>query len=139
MSLINNATQQLWQGFMPRRSEILKPSNANYYSIEVYPDGYFDEFSPAKEFEKWAAVQVDNLDSVPSGMETISIPVGDYAVFHYKGRPSQVAGFFQKLYSEWLPKSGYQLDQRPHFAIMDERYKGESDDSEEEFWIPVRK
>jgi AraC family transcriptional regulator len=38
-----------------------------------------------------------------------------------------------------LPASGYELDDRPHFEILGERYKNNDPDSEEELWFPVRK
>jgi AraC family transcriptional regulator len=34
--------------------------------------------------------------------------------------------------------SAYDLDNRPHFEILGEKYKNESPDSEEELWIPVK-
>jgi AraC family transcriptional regulator len=39
---------------------------------------------------------------------------------------------------DWLPDSGFELDNRPHFAVMGEKYKRDDDASEEEIWIPVR-
>jgi AraC family transcriptional regulator len=43
------------------------------------------------------------------------------------------------MFREWLPASGYELDDRPHFEILGERYKNNDPDSEEELWFPVRK
>jgi AraC family transcriptional regulator len=31
------------------------------------------------------------------------------------------------------------MDDRPYFALMGDKYKGEVLDSEEEFWIPIKK
>jgi AraC family transcriptional regulator len=31
------------------------------------------------------------------------------------------------------------MDNRPYFALMGEKYKGENPESEEDFWIPVKK
>ena len=36
------------------------------------------------------------------------------------------------------PKSKYELDKRPHFALMGEEYKNEDPDSEEELWFPIK-
>lgn len=138
MSLRDNQTKGLWQSFMPRRPEITNPIGAALYSIEIYDStSYFDQFNPSTPFEKWAAVRVRDFDKVPAEMDTLEMPEGLYAVFLYKGKPSAVATVFQYIFGTWLPNSDFELDDRPHFAKMGARYKGEDPDSEEELWIPV--
>ena len=60
-----------------------------------------------------------------------------YAVFNYKGAQSDAAAFFNTIYTEWLPSSDYELENRPQFEILGEKYKKNSPDSEEEIWIPI--
>lgn len=140
MSFANNKTRELWQGFMPRRQEIKNPVSVDLYSVELYSDAsFFTHFDPTKEFEKWAGVKVDSFDNVPDDMYRLVIPKGEYAVFDYKGKPSEAHGTYQHIYGNWIPTSDYVLDDRPHFALMGEKYKGESPDSEEELWIPIKK
>ena len=139
MSFADNKTFDLWREFMPRRKEILNSIGSELYSIEVYPVRYFESFDPAKNFEKWAAVEVSDFENVPGEMETLASPEGLYAIFLYKGKPSEAAKFYQNIFGDWLPNSDFVLDARPHFAVMGEKYKNDSEDSEEEIWIPVRK
>lgn len=140
MSFANNQTKELWESFMPRRKEISQSVGHELYSVEMYDNAlFFKNFDPAAEFGKWAAVEVNDFDIIPENMDKLLIPAGDYAVFHYKGKPSEAQKTFQFIYTQWLPNSEYQLDDRPHFALMGENYKGEHQDSEEEFWIPIRK
>lgn len=140
MSFANNKTIALWQKFMPRLKEITHPKGTELYSVEIYNDTeFFKNFDPTKEFEKWAVVKVNNSDNVPDNMETLTIPTGEYAVFPYKGKPSEAQETYQFIYGTWIPKSEYKLDDRPHFALMGEKYKGEDPESEEEFWIPIKK
>lgn len=135
-----NTTLELWQSFMPRRSEIKNAIGRELYSVEIYSDAdFFNAFNPTVEFEKWAAVAVENFNTIPDGMNELVIPHGQYAVFHYKGKPSQAHATYQYIYGNWIPNSEYDLDDRPHFALMGERYKGEDPESEEELWIPVKK
>jgi AraC family transcriptional regulator len=138
MSFANNKTMQLWQSFMPQRKEIKNTFGTELYSIEVYSDGYFNDFDPANEFDKWAAVEVSNYDIIPSGMETIVFPTGLYAVFNYKGTSAEAYKAYDHIFRNWLPQSGYVLDHRPHFAVMGEKYKRDDASSEEEIWIPVK-
>ena len=131
-------TPELWQAFMPRRNEIKNSIGQELYSAEVFSDGHFADFDPAKEFDKWALVEVADFDSVPDDMETLVFPDGLYAVFLHTGPASEAAKTYEYIFRDWLPGSGYTLDNRPHFAVMGEKYKRESPDSEEEIWIPVR-
>ncbi|GET22256.1 GyrI-like small molecule binding protein [Prolixibacter denitrificans] len=72
-------------------------------------------------------------------METFVLPEGLYLVFIYRGKASDATPFFQHILGEWLPQTDYQLDEKPHFEILGEKYKNDSPDSEEEIWIPVKK
>ena len=139
MSFVNNKTMELWQNFMPKRKEVNNLVGTELYSVELYNDRmFFKNFDPTKEFEKWAAIKVSGFDNVPGGLETLIIPKGEYAVFHYKGKPSEAQSTYQYIYGQWIPHSKYELDDRPHFALMGEKYKGEHPESEEEFWIPIK-
>ena len=140
MSFAGNQTRELFQSFMPRRREITSSVDPDLYAVEVYNDtSFFKNFNPTAEFEKWAAVRVGEFNVIPDGMETLTIPRGLYAVFHYKGKPSEAQTTYQYIYGNWIPNSEYDLDDRPHFALMGKKYKGEHAESEEELWIPVRK
>jgi AraC family transcriptional regulator len=140
MSFTGNKTRELWQSFMPKRAEIENAIGIELYSAEIYNDTeFFKNFNPTKEFEKWAAVKVSDFKAIPDGMNSLVIPEGQYAVFHYRGKPSEAQKTYQYIYSNWLPASEYDLDDRPHFALMGKKYKGEDANSEEEFWIPIKK
>lgn len=137
MSLTDNKTGELWRSFMPRRREIANNLTNDLISLQVYEPAYFTDFNPAKTFLKWATAEVADFDHVPAGMDTLLLPGGLYAVFHYKG-PSNNAGFFQYIFGTWLPNSGYILDNRPHFEVLGANYNNNHPASEEEIWIPVK-
>lgn len=138
MSFIENKTFQLWSSFMPRKKDIKNSVDSNLYSLEVFPVGHFDNFEPSNIFQKWAAVEVSDFDHIPKEMETLIIPTGLYAVFIHKGPQSEGHKTYHSIFVEWLPNSDYTIDERPHFAVMDERYKKDDPDSEEEIWIPIK-
>lgn len=139
MSFSKNTTRELWRGFMPRRKEILYSTGRELFSVEVYDNVlFFENFNPEAEFEKWAAVEVSDLKHVPEGMETLLIPPGSYAVFIHKGPAGEGQKTYEYIFRTWLPASIYTLDNRPHFALMGEKYKNDDPDSEEEIWIPVK-
>jgi AraC family transcriptional regulator len=137
MSFIENKTFQLWSAFMPKRKTIKNSIDSNLYSLEVFPDGHFNDFDPNNTFEKWAAVEVSDYDEIPSEMKPLTIPTGLYAVFVHKGPQSEGHKTYHSIFVEWLPNSEYMVDERPHFAVMGDQYKKEDPDSEEEIWIPI--
>jgi AraC family transcriptional regulator len=123
---------------MPARREIVNTIGTELYSVEVYPPLFYKDFNPNNEFEKWAAVEVADTDVIPAGMEAMVIPQGLYAVFTHIGPQSEGAETYRYIFMDWLPASGYEVDERPHFAVMGDKYRPASADSEEEIWIPVK-
>ncbi len=140
MSFINNTTHELWQWFHPKRAALNNVVGADLYSLEVYDNAdHFRNFDPTREFTKWAAVEVNNYNKVPEEMDKLTIPTGLYAVFLHKGPASEGKKTYEYIFFNWLPNSEYTLDDRPHFAVMGAKYKGESPETEEEIWIPIKK
>jgi AraC family transcriptional regulator len=139
MTFSNNRTFELWNGFMIRRKEIRNNLTSELFSMQIYDSpSYFENFNPETIFEKWAAVEVADFNTVPVGMETYILKGGLYAVFIHKGASITGQKAFQYIYGTWLPSSDYLLDDRPHFEILGEKYKNNDPDSEEEIWIPVK-
>ncbi|MCD9014721.1 GyrI-like domain-containing protein [Parachryseolinea silvisoli] len=137
-TLAENRTTDLWRTFMPRRHEIPSTVGTDLYSIQVYDHGWSPQaFTPHITFNRWAAVEVSDITTIPAGMEPLNLE-GSYAVFIHHGPPSAFIPTFQRIFQEWLPASDYVLDDRPHFEILGAKYKNEHPDSEEEIWIPVR-
>jgi AraC family transcriptional regulator len=138
MTFADNKTVELWKSFMPGRKEITNNLTNDLISMQVYDSKFdFNNFILNAEFEKWAAVEVRNFDTVPSEMETYTLTGGLYAVFHYKGS-NRDTRIFRYIFGTWLPNSGYSVDNRPHFEILGEKYRNDDPDSEEEIWIPVK-
>ncbi len=138
MSLAENRTASLWQTFMPQLKELASRVGADLYSLQQYPVDYFNSFDPTRSFEKWAAVAVSSVDPIPAGMDTLRLN-GTYAIFDFQGTPAEFGNAIQYILSIWLPPSDYQLDDRPHFELLGEKYKRNDPLSEEEIWIPIRK
>ena len=138
MTFACNKTSSLWQNFMPGRHAIQNQLGTELYSVEVYGDlTFYEDFDTDRTFEKWAAVRVDRFGKIPGGMEGLEIPAGLYAVFHYVGKASDAAEIYGFIFNHWIPNSEYTLDNRPHLAVMGEKYKNEHPLSEEEIWVPV--
>lgn len=139
MSLNKDRTIELFSSFMPRVKEINNKAGSDKLCIRVYPGDYsFSHFDLNASFDKWAAVEITGEPEPTQGMESYFIPEGLYAVFIHKGPASAANNTFQFIFTEWLPYSPYEIDNRPHYDIIGAKYKHDAEDSEEEICIPVK-
>lgn len=138
MSLADNKTLQLWRSFMPRREKIKNTLTTDLISLQIYSPDFFTNFNPTNAFEKWAVVEVADLENTPDGIEAFTLEGGLYAVFDYQGSSGD-RSIFEYIFGTWLPGAAYILDDRPHFEVMGENYRNNDPTSEEQIWIPVKK
>ncbi len=137
-SLSENRTFELWSTFKPRVNEILHRKNSDFYSIQLFDENLeFTQFTPQTFFEKWAAVEIESVENIPDDLELFTLAPGKYARFIHKGTPDTFPETSKFIFGQWLPNSEYELDNRPHFEIMDENYQADNPNSEEEVYIPI--
>jgi AraC family transcriptional regulator len=136
MSLVTNRTSDLWRSFMPQRGNVQNRISNDLVSMRVY-DGPLRIGDVHQEFDKWAAVEVSGFENIPEEMESFVLVEGLYAVFNYKGLNTDER-IFVYIFTQWLPNSNYQLDERPYFEILGSKYKNNDPESEEEIWIPLK-
>jgi AraC family transcriptional regulator len=137
-SLADDKTPLIWRQLMPRLKEVKNAVNTDLFSVQVYEFNSFQNFTPHTTFTKYALVEVKNYDLVPDQFIKFEIPQGQYAVFLHKGTSADFYHTSQFIFGKWLPNSQFQLDDRPHFAVMGDNYYGhENPESEEEIWIPI--
>ena len=140
MSVASDATPILWRRFMPRRKEIQNTVSEALYSVQSFSesDG-FENFTPETVFEKWAAVEVTSRDSVPDDMQLFVLRGGHFAIFDHQGPPSEFPKTLNFIFSEWLPQSDWQLDDREHFEMLLPGWRADDPSAREEVWIPIKK
>ena len=131
-------TRALWQGFMPRRGEVAHRVGVDVISVQQF-DGALkpEDFTATTEWEKWAAVEVTQLEAIPEGMEVLVLKPGKYGVFLHRGPASAFPRTMQFIFGEWLPQSEYELDNRERFEVLKPDYRPDDPDAEEEVWIPI--
>lgn len=140
MSLIENHTVILWQSVMPQLKSVPNIVSPNLSSLQEYPSiDYFENFSPSNRFIKWAAIEVSSFDSVPKEFKQLELSGGLYAVFHYKGSSTNFSNTMKFIFNDWMANSPFELEHRPHFELLGEKYMHNNSSSEEEIWIPIKK
>ena len=139
-SLSDYGAPGLWQRFMPQVKSIENKVGGEKYSIQIYDHLFsYSDFHPKLIFKYWVATEVQNFEAVPNEMETLELSGGKYAVFIHEGTVADFQKTLNFIHLEWLPQSEFELDNRPHFELLDERYLGPNNSkSIEEVWVPVK-
>lgn len=140
LNFANFAVGSLWARFMPRCATVKNRIGKELFSLAVYPENFsFSKggFNAEIYFERWAGVEVESPKDMPDEMESLVVPAGLYAIFHYKGLNTDTS-IYEYIHGEWLPGSPYVLDTRPHFELLGEKYRNGDPNSEEDIYIPVR-
>lgn len=126
----NGEIPKLWEVFNSRYKEIKNVSNP-MLCYGICPDGPDSE----GRFHYTACAGVNSFEDVPEGMETSVVPGGKYIVYTFAGELKDLDGFYNSVFSKWLPASGYQIDFRPQLEVYDERFM---DNGEFDVYIPVK-
>ena len=78
-----------------------------------------------EEFDYFMGVRYEG--DIPDGMEEMIIPQSTYAVF------PNISEAWKRLYSEWIPTSGYELANLPCI----EHFLGPGHKVKHELWVPI--
>lgn len=137
-STVNNQQMQeipkMWDEFPDEMSKQLKEISSLKGFMGLCADMYNDGF------DYW--IGSISEEPCPEGMEEKKIPASTWAVFEIIGPlrplPNLMQDIWGRIYSEWLPNSGYQRAEIPEIEFysdgdcMSETYRSE-------IWIPVVK
>lgn len=134
----NQITGQLARQFMSRVGEVKHRKDNFKLSLHKYSNFNISEFNPNQTFKKWIGVEVDNLQSVPEQMETLTIDAGKYLVINFEGTITAFVNFWQDIHFNWLPNSEFEIDNRPHFERLGPDYNPNQAINKEEIWIPIK-
>ena len=78
---------------------------------------YGDSEGGDNAFRYYAGVIWDEPLKADGGIEVLEVPGGKYASYRLMGSYHGIPAAFQRLYGEWLPKSGFVPDDRPALEI----------------------
>lgn len=77
--------------------------------------------------------------AIPEGFNRRNVPAGTYAVFTHCGPVSGIGRTVDFACRAWLPDSSCELRDGPDIELFDRRFEYESQTSECEYWLPVRR
>ena len=100
--------------------------------------GICKDFTKDDEFNYMIGVE-EIKDTLPKGYVSATIPAATWAVFESVGAlPDAIQNLTRRIFTEWLPSTGYQHDCAPELEVYPE---GDfySPDYKCEIWIPIKK
>jgi AraC family transcriptional regulator len=121
----------LWPKFVPRIPQIPDLAEAHV----TYGVMQFHQGAVAPLFYM-AAVAVSSSERIPSGMESLVLAAGTYAVFRYP--LSGLGEGFGEIFNRLLPSSDYQQAAGPYFERYDAAFDPGNPESLVEIYLPVR-
>ena len=107
-------------------------------SLEIFIPS--DDFATHGVFEVFVGVIVDQLNIIPINCVAKKLPKCTYAVFTLKGNKIN-SDWQNKIFSEWLPQSDYELHYNFNIQYYDNRFKGMDQlaKSEIDIYLPILK
>ncbi|HEX5102699.1 MAG TPA: GyrI-like domain-containing protein [Pirellulaceae bacterium] len=125
----------LWESFLHRAKEVPARLGAASYGI-IYGRPEAQRSHP-HELQYIAGVAVRSTDNVPAGMVAHTVAPGTFAVFLHRGSIAKIGDTCREIYRVWLPQSAWEHAGIADVELYDERFAGQSDRSEMEYWVSV--
>ena len=98
-----------------------------------FDDGFLEEKGYLTHMIGFATTKENTFDD----LEQLSIEESLWAIFPNQGPfPATLQETTAKIYSEWLPSSGYEVADIPGFSFT--KYNGTSENVYSEIWMPVK-
>lgn len=136
---VNNAILELAQSITEQQRNEMHQL-ADLYPHQVlnvsydFDDGFLDEKGYLTHMIGFATTKDNAFDD----LEQLSIEESLWAIFPNQGPfPATLQETTTKIYSEWLPSSGYEVAEIPGISFT--KHNGTSENVYSEIWMPVRK
>jgi len=85
---------------------------------QVFSRSYDDpDRHPAAALRSEACLELREAVDPPDGVDFVELPEGRYAIHRLEGHYDGISGAYRRLFAEWLPASGEELDERPCLEI----------------------
>ena len=124
---------QLWQRFIPYLGAIQGQIGSDTYGVVSATR------AESARFDYLAGVRVSDPNGLPQEFTQFAAPAQTYAVFRHYGPVSELASTCHAVWTEWLPRSGFDAAANPDFIeVYGDRFDPQAGAGEVEIWLPVR-
>lgn len=126
----------LWDKLMSRRREL---------GVEIHAPAYgacrplrLSERSHPQELEYLAGFALEQpIDPLPAEMTLWRVEPATYVRFTHRGSLAKLQETITYVYDTWLPASGQKRAEGVEFELYDEKFRGDSPDSELGYFVPL--
>lgn len=126
---------EMWGTFMSRIAEVPHRVGGNTtYGVCYANKGMIQN----DDMIYVAGAPVTAVDKLPDGMVSWEAKGGKFVSVTHKGSITKIAETLDYIHGTWLPKSGYDPDDRSDLERYDERFKFEDPSSEFDILIPIK-
>lgn len=133
--LAENKIEELWAEFIGRMPE-LDENAVPECTLGIC--SFIENGQNEDEFDYMAARVVKDESIIPEGMTYRILPAQDIAVFTHEGSLDDLSETYDNIYEEWLPESGYQIDDADEIEWYDSRFQFGSEKSQMDIHIPIK-
>jgi AraC family transcriptional regulator len=120
-----------WQRFLPQFGHV--PGQIGRVAYGVNYNGDDDG-----NFDYLCAVEVRDFSRLPADTDRLRIGAQRYAVFEHAEHISTIRRTHNTIWSTWLPNSGYEAADAPHFERYGEQFDGATGLGGVEIWVPIK-
>lgn len=121
-----------WQRFLPHFPNVPGQLDRKAY-------GAMYNFDEQGNFDYLCGVEVADFSRVPAGWATLRLPAAKYAVFTHAEHISTIRRTWATVWDSWLPSSGHEVADAPHFELYGENFNSQTGVGGVEIWIPLRR
>lgn len=127
----SKAIPSQWQRFAPYIGHISGQLSDVAYGVICNSD---DE----SNFDYIAGVEVTDFSDLPEEFSRVRIPAQKYLVFTHRDHISTIRSTMMTIWGRYLPDSGYEIADAPHFERYGPEFDPRSGNGGLEVWIPVK-
>jgi AraC family transcriptional regulator len=122
----------LWQKFLPHFPNVPGQLDRKAY-------GAMYNFDDEGNFDYLCGVEVADFSRVPQGWAHLRLPAVKYVVFTHPEHVSTIRRTWATIWDSWLPSSGHEVADAPHFELYGENFDSQTGTGGIELWIPIRR
>ena len=126
-----SAIPTAWQEFFSKAAGTELVAGNTFYGVSI------PSMSMDAPMDYFAGALIDENASVPAGFESVELAAGNYLGHIHHGPITEIAGSYQKAYTETLPSSGKEMRPAPHLEIYNSENDPMSDDYQMTIAIPI--
>lgn len=120
-----------WQQFVPHLGHIPGQVGGIAYGVSC-------NFDDEANFDYICGAEVADFSRLPADWSRVRISAQEYAVFSHRDHISTIRSTWSTIWNKWLPESGREVADAPHFERYGEDFNSVTGRGSVEIWLPIK-